>query len=179
MSRRMHYRQRIAGAHGNRPSREMLFADPATEKTTPLTVGKLMTEPEAVALFEKIVWPNGPRCPKCKAEGYGLSYDLGRRRSGLRVCKCRHQFSIRCGTALEASPLPIKTWIKAIAVLAAIGNDGRECEFVRAFPDVSYKTAHLMRKRLLADEKLLKRFRRVQGLEKVSAKNKKGADGVL
>lgn len=119
-----------------------------------------ITEQEARALLEKIVWPNGPRCD-CGNAGYGEFYDRNCVRVGAKICKrCKSDVSVRTGTAMAYTKLPLKTWVKAMHLLTKDPNI-RECDFTRALPQVDYKSAGLMRKRLLADERLMRGFQRV------------------
>lgn len=119
-----------------------------------------ITEQEARALMEKIIWPNGPKCTKCGNEGHGTSYDLGTRREGLRKCKrCEAHYSITTGTPMEYTKLRLKDWVLALDALAK-NPDARECEFVRLVGTVGYKSAGIIRKRIQQDAKLLDRYRR-------------------
>lgn len=118
-----------------------------------------ITEQEARALIEKIVWPNGPKCPACGNEGHGSAYDLGGFREGRRKCKrCYTQFTTTSGTTMASTKLRMKDWVRAIDALA-MNPDLRECEFVRILGGVGYKSAGIIRKRLLVDEPLLRRYR--------------------
>ena len=79
--------------------------------------------PEVFAMFpdeesarlwiESVVWPDGPVCPRCGAQdrvkptpnGKPLPYWCG---------DCRGHFSVRMGTALERSKVPLQKWAIAI-----------------------------------------------------------------
>ena len=69
-------------------------------------------EAAATAWFESLVWPNGRHCPRCgntetteAAETSGLPY---------YCLACRRTFSVRIGTALERSKVPLRKWAVAI-----------------------------------------------------------------
>ena len=70
-------------------------------------------EATAAAWFEALVWPNGERhCPRCgctdtreASATSGLPYYC----SG-----CKRAFSVRIGTALERSKVPLRKWVFAI-----------------------------------------------------------------
>lgn len=80
-----------------------------------LTVVQLMDlfpdEATATAWFESVIWPDGRHCPKC---------------GGLRTCKashakmpywctdCRSYFSVKTGTAMQRSKIPLRKWAIAI-----------------------------------------------------------------
>ena len=69
-------------------------------------------EASAAAWFESLVWPEGRHCPRCgntetaeAADTAGLPYWCG---------ACRKGFSVRIGTALERSKVPLRKWVFAI-----------------------------------------------------------------
>ena len=69
-------------------------------------------EAAATAWFESLIWPNGRHCPRCgnaetavASETAGLPYWCG---------ACRKHFSVRIGTALERSKVPLRKWAIAI-----------------------------------------------------------------
>ncbi|MYD91074.1 MAG: IS1595 family transposase [Caldilineaceae bacterium SB0662_bin_9] len=69
-------------------------------------------EDTAAAWFEALVWPDGRQCPRCgctdtreTAATAGLPYH----------CRgCGKGFSVRIGTALERSKVPLRKWVFAI-----------------------------------------------------------------
>ena len=62
--------------------------------------------------FESIVWPDGERyCPRC---GCDDTYKGTHKTMPYRCRPCKRFFSVRIGTVLEASNLPLKTWAYAI-----------------------------------------------------------------
>jgi len=84
-------------------------------------------EAAAYAKLEKIVWPDGPACPHCgKKEN---TYEIRGRtaRPGLRTCsKCRKQFTVKVGTILEKSHVPLHKWLQA-AFLMVSSKKGIRC----------------------------------------------------
>ena len=70
-------------------------------------------EASAIAWFESLIWPNGERhCPRCGcAETSEASAT-----SGLPYyCSgCKRAFSVRIGTAMERSKVPLRKWAFAI-----------------------------------------------------------------
>jgi transposase-like protein len=91
-------------------------------------------------LLEKLRWPKGIRCPKC--EGNSILRVTGGAGDRL-ACRCRHKFTVKSGTALHDSPLPLSVWCQAVLLLcrnprmsaAALGRELR----------ISYKTAWTLR----------------------------------
>jgi len=81
-------------------------------------------EEKASAFLEKQVWPNGPVCPHCQAtEVYKLTAKEGSKspvRPGVYKCaKCREQFTVRVGTVMEQSKIPICKWLMAIHLITS------------------------------------------------------------
>jgi transposase-like protein len=81
-------------------------------------------EAEAREFLEKKRWPDGPVCPHCKAkEVYTLTAKADSRhpvRKGVYKCaKCREQFTVRIGTILEESKIPICKWLMAIHLMTS------------------------------------------------------------
>ena len=72
------------------------------------------TESQCEAAFIKARWPDGFRCPDC---GHGHAYEY-RRHIQFWECKaCRKQVSLRAGTLLEHSKLPLTKWFLAIYLM--------------------------------------------------------------
>lgn len=70
-------------------------------------------EASAANWFESLVWPNGERCcPRCGS----LETRVASATSGLPYyCPdCKRAFSVKIGTALERSKIPLRKWVFAI-----------------------------------------------------------------
>jgi transposase-like protein len=81
-------------------------------------------ENKAREFLESKRWPNGPFCPHCKAtEVYKLTAkpdSASPVRPGVYKCsKCRQQFTVRIGTILEESKIPICKWLMAIHLMTS------------------------------------------------------------
>lgn len=89
-------------------------------------------------------WPDGVvKCPYC--EGTNIGFVRSRR---LFQCKgCRKQFSIKIGTAMEDSPLPLSTWLPAMWLLSNAKNGISSHEVARSL-GVTQKTAWFMMHRV-------------------------------
>ena len=61
--------------------------------------------------FESIIWPIGRVCPRC---GTTDTYEGTHKTMRYRCRPCNKTFSVRTGTVLEASRLPLKKWVWAI-----------------------------------------------------------------
>jgi transposase-like protein len=58
-------------------------------------------------------WPNGPICPVC-----GLGERVGNHSPGLYRCnQCDEAFSVRTGTVMERSKIPLVKWLHAMYLL--------------------------------------------------------------
>jgi transposase-like protein len=112
-------------------------------------------EDKARALLEQILWPDGPLCPHCKNHKekpiYALKPQASSKRpgrAGLYKCgACRKQFTIRVGTILEDSHLPIALWLQAIFILCS-SKKGVSAHQLHRMLDISYKTAWFMAHRI-------------------------------
>jgi transposase-like protein len=77
-------------------------------------------EVAAFAFVESRVWPNGPTCPHC-----GGTERIGKMkgkttRLGLYKCyQCYKPFTVRVGTVFEASHVPMRYWLQAMAFMTA------------------------------------------------------------
>lgn len=70
------------------------------------------TEESAVQWFEKQRWPEGRTCPHCGGESIHVSPDA--QPMPYRCRSCRKYFSVRTGTVMHRSKLPLRTWLFAI-----------------------------------------------------------------
>jgi transposase-like protein len=81
-------------------------------------------EDKARAFLENLVWPNGPVCPHCECtEVYKLTAKPESKkpvRPGVYKCKkCRKQFTVRIGTVMEESLIPIRKWLMAFHLITS------------------------------------------------------------
>ena len=68
----------------------------------------------AESWFEELRWGDGMYCPRCGCDADSIS-ECPRRRPQPYWCKdCRRRFSVRTGTTLEASKVPLDKWAIAI-----------------------------------------------------------------
>ena len=61
--------------------------------------------------FEARIWPDGRRCPRCGSE---RTHEASHAKSPYRCTDCRAYFSVKAGTLMEASRLPLRKWAFAI-----------------------------------------------------------------
>ncbi len=103
-------------------------------------------EATAFAFVESLLWPQGPICPHCG--GCDRIYDLGKTRIGLRKCgQCRKQFTVRVGTILEDSHLPMTKWLQAIHLMVSSKKGVSSHQIMRTL-ETTYKTAWFLTHRI-------------------------------
>ena len=74
-------------------------------------------EQSAVEWFEGLRWPNGRHCPKCENTG---TRPVASGKPMPYWCKgCRSYFSVRTGTVIRNSPLPLLKWQAAVYLYVA------------------------------------------------------------
>ena len=78
-------------------------------------------EEAAYAFIEARLWPNGPVCPHCGAIDEHVGRLNGKStRVGLHKCyACRKPFTVKIGTVMESSHVPLRVWLQAIYLMAS------------------------------------------------------------
>ena len=105
-------------------------------------------EQAAYAEVEARLWPNGPVCPHCG--GMDRIYDLKGKstRIGVRKCgHCRKQFTVKVGTVLEDSHVPMTKWLQAIYLMCS-SKKGISSHQLHRILDVTLKTAWFISHRI-------------------------------
>ena len=69
------------------------------------------TEESAREWFEACVWPDGQYCPQC---GSTRTHAAGHNHMPYRCSDCRSYFSVKTGTVMHMSRLPLRKWVFAI-----------------------------------------------------------------
>lgn len=72
-------------------------------------------EAAATAFFEQRRWKSEPSCPHC--ESYSVTSVASKKPMPFRCRDCRKHFSVRTGTVLAESKLPLHKWLMAIYML--------------------------------------------------------------
>jgi transposase-like protein len=112
------------------------------------------TEAKCRELLVRLRWPEGPRCPRCKADSVELETD-----KQLFYCKhCDYQFSVTTGTIFNDTHLPLFKWLAATMLLCEAKKGMSACQIQRTL-GMSYKTAwylcHRIRHAMAANEKTM------------------------
>ena len=78
-------------------------------------------EEAAYVFVEARLWPRGPVCPHCGATDKHVGKLAGKTtRPGLYKCyACRKPFTVKIGTVMESSHVPLRVWLQAIYLLSA------------------------------------------------------------
>lgn len=141
-----------------------------------------MTEIEAKAYLEKIVWGEKPVCPFC---GHTHSYSLNGKttRNGLYECaSCGKPFTVTVNTIIHGSHLPIKVWLLAFYLVCSSKKGISALQLQRQLGIGSYRTAwslnHRIRKAMEESPDFCKLFGYVEADETyVGGKGKGGKRG--
>src|SRR5882724_13690010 len=85
-----------------------------------LSEPRFHNEDVAFEYVEAHLWPNGPVCHHC-----GETNRIGKLRGkstrpGLYKCyACRKPFTVKVGTVMESSHVPLRVWLQAIYLLCS------------------------------------------------------------
>src|SRR2546422_1808352 len=88
-----------------------------------------VADPErAHNLAVAVRWPNGVACPRC-----GCMEPTFLAKYYRWKCKgCKQQFTVKVGTLMEDSPLPLKKWMVATWKIVNAKNGISSCEIARS-----------------------------------------------
>lgn len=99
--------------------------------------------------LERVLWPDGVRCPRCGDGGKVGELNGGSTRIGTYKCyKCRKIFSVLHGTLMSASHVPAHKWLQAMWLTEGGARPMRAYHLARIL-NVSFKTASSMMRRIL------------------------------
>jgi transposase-like protein len=102
----------------------------------PQLVEKFGSEDKCHDYLEELRWPDGVECPRCKSKR--ISRIKTRRQ--FDCDGCRYQFSVRVGTVLQDSKLPLWKWFLAVYMMCE-SRKGVSANQLKRMLGVSYKTA--------------------------------------
>lgn len=105
----------------------------------------------AVEFFEAMRWADGAACPRCgDVDVYQMQDSNSNKRQAnyrWRCRGCKKQFTVRVGTILEDSAVPLQAWAFAFWQACA-GKKGVAAKQIERQCGVSYKTALFMLHRI-------------------------------
>ena len=103
-------------------------------------------EAKAAAHIEASRWGDEPFCPHCgstKVHRMG-----GKTQAGMFLCNdCRDKFTVRTGTIMERSHVPLHKWLLAMHLMAA-SKKGMSAKQIERMLGVTYKTAWFLMHRI-------------------------------
>lgn len=105
---------------------------------------KFWDEDAAYDFVEQRVWPDGPVCPHCSGAGHiGRLKGQSTRARTYKCYVCRKPFTVKVGTILEHSKVPMHKWLQAM-VLCRGGKHQINANQVSQVLGVTFKTAKTM-----------------------------------
>lgn len=113
------------------------------EIALPELIRRFSNEEACRTVLEDLRWPEGPMCPRCDHVG-------GTRVKGretLDCNSCHYQFSVRVGTVMQDSKLPLWTWFLATYMMVE-SRKGISSNQLKRMLGVSYKTAWYLTHRI-------------------------------
>lgn len=111
---------------------------------SPPDIFRAFPNPEAGRKYlETRLWPNGARCPSC-ARGARVTT----RKAGFYRCNtCKLDFTVRTGTLLERSHVPLHKWICAMYLFVTQPNGISSLQLAKQI-QITQKSAWFVLKRL-------------------------------
>jgi len=99
--------------------------------------------------LERLLWPQGPVCPRCGVMGERITKLQGKStRPGVFKCKdCRKPFSVTVGTVMERSHIALSKWVLA-AQLMASSKKSMSAHQLHRMLGTNYETAWFLFHRL-------------------------------
>ena len=96
-------------------------------------------EAKALAHLEASRWPDGAFCPHCGS--VRVRKMEGKTQAGMFLCSdCRDKFTVRTGSVMERSHVPLHKWLLATHIMAA-SKKGMSAKQMERMLGVTYKTA--------------------------------------
>jgi transposase-like protein len=102
------------------------------------------TDEKCRKALEQLRWPDGPKCPRCKAKATPIA-----NRFQYDCDECHYQFSVTAGTIFHDSHLSLWKWFITVAILCEAKKGMSACQIQRTV-GMSYKTAWYLCHRIRA-----------------------------
>lgn len=113
-----------------------------------LSATRFHDEQAALEWVEAHVWPDGPVCPHCGATDRIIELKGKSTRLGVRKCgHCRKQFTVKVGTVMESSHVPLHKWLQAMHLICS-GKKGIASHQLHRLLGVTLKTAWFLSHRI-------------------------------
>lgn len=114
--------------------------------TLPELTERFPTDEKCRELLERLRWPNGPECPRCKTQKV---VRLSTNTKLLWCSECQYQFSVMAGTIFNDSHLPLNKWF-LVTLLLCEARKGISANQIKRTVGMSYKTAWYLCHRIRA-----------------------------
>jgi transposase-like protein len=75
-------------------------------------------EDAAYETLESYLWPHGPVCPRCGGQDR-VTLSKGGRIGLYRCGPCKRKFTIKVGTVLESSHIPVTQWLQVAFMMVS------------------------------------------------------------
>ena len=117
-------------------------------------MAQFSTEEAAIRYFEAIRWPDGLYCPHCgnadAKRHYSITANRAKKiRPGLHQCaECRLSFTVRLGTVMEDSHVPLNKWLIGFYMMCASKTQVSAVQLQRQLEIGSYSAARFLRHRI-------------------------------
>jgi transposase-like protein len=114
-----------------------------------LSASHFHNEEAAYAYVEARLWPKGPVCHHCGATAEHVGKMQGKTtRVGLYKCyACRKPFTVKMGTVMESSHVPMRVWLQAMYLMNSSKKGVSTRQLQRTF-GVGMKTAWFLTMRI-------------------------------
>lgn len=113
-------------------------------KSLPQLLDTFKDEATCVKYFENLIWGGKPVCPHCKSDKTPYTLKKGYKCSNN---ECYKKFTVKVGTVLESSKIPLRTWFAAV-FLATCHKKGISSVQLALDLNVTQKTAWFMLHRI-------------------------------
>jgi len=114
--------------------------------TLPEITERFSTDEKCRELLERLRWPSGPECPRCKTQSV---VRLSTNTKLLWCPDCKYQFSVTAGTIFNDSHLPLQKWF-LVTLLLCEARKGISANQIKRTVGMSYKTAWYLCHRIRA-----------------------------
>lgn len=112
------------------------------------------TDERCRELLQRLRWPEGVMCPRCKDTRVSTLKDYGR----FECVGCEYQFTVTAGTIFHDSHLPLTKWFLAVLLLVE-ARKGMSAMQLKRTIGMGYKTAwylfHRIRKAMSTAERVM------------------------
>jgi transposase-like protein len=111
---------------------------------------KFRDEISAYKFVEAAVWPDGPICPHCHGKSHiSMLRGASTRQNTYKCYDCCKPFTVKVGTILEGSKVPLHKWLQAFVLANANKRQVDPSRMSEAL-GLTYKTASFILSRIRA-----------------------------